>query len=530
MLGRTLIASLAGAAVALSSALAEPARELWLYQAANLQVEKNVDALEALWRRAAAAGYTHVLLTDSKFARLGDLGGMEKVYFGHVARVRRLAEELKLTVVPALYHVGWSNSMLWHNPNLAEGLPVKDQPFVVRGGALAPANEPPVQLGKPDWHDASVKVDGETATVADAAENARFAFKRKLPPFRCYRLSVSIRTEGFTGTPEIKALAGGRSLQWQNLAVRRTQALARYDVVFNTLDGGEITLYFGAWGGGKGTLVWQGWRIEESAFVNVLRRPGAPVVLRGEGGRAYAEGAEVDRVEDPRLGRTPYKGEYEAWHKPPAVRARLPEGTRVLASWYHPAIIYNGAVMACPSEPQTDALLQDEARRLREAWGAGRYMMAHDEIRTLNWDASCAALKLDAGPLLAGQAKRCAGWLAGAEVCVWSDMFDPHHNARDGYYLVRGDLRGSWEGLEPSVIVVNWNSGHKEQSLGFFARRGHRQVIAGYYDAPVAEIKPWLDAAAAAGGVIGVMYTTWRDNYADLEAFAALCRPAYGRR
>ncbi len=127
-------------------------------------------------------------------------------------------------------------------------------------------------------------------------------------------------------------------------------------------------------------------------------------------------------------------------------------------------------------------------------------MMAHDEIRTLNWDQSCASLKLDAGPLLADQVKRCTGWLAGSEVYVWSDMFDPFHNAHGNYYLVRGDLTGSWEGLSPSVTIVNWNFDKRDESLKFFADRGHRQVIAGYYDAPPEQVKEWLDSASKVKG------------------------------
>src|SRR5437879_4729958 len=42
----------------------------WFYCAQNLAVDKNIDALDALFRRAAKAGYTYVLLADSKFARL----------------------------------------------------------------------------------------------------------------------------------------------------------------------------------------------------------------------------------------------------------------------------------------------------------------------------------------------------------------------------------------------------------------------------------------------------------------------------
>jgi hypothetical protein len=36
-------------------------------------VDKNIDALDALFRRAARAGYTHVPLADSKFSKLSDM-------------------------------------------------------------------------------------------------------------------------------------------------------------------------------------------------------------------------------------------------------------------------------------------------------------------------------------------------------------------------------------------------------------------------------------------------------------------------
>jgi adhesin HecA-like repeat protein len=74
---------------------------LWLYYATNLQSDKNVDELEQIWGRAAKAGYSHVLLTDSKFTRLGDLGDMTKPYMRNVNRVKQIAADLKLEIVPA---------------------------------------------------------------------------------------------------------------------------------------------------------------------------------------------------------------------------------------------------------------------------------------------------------------------------------------------------------------------------------------------------------------------------------------------
>ena len=46
------------------------ARQMWLYYPTNLLVDANVDRLETIFRRAAKAGYSHVLIGDSKFSKL----------------------------------------------------------------------------------------------------------------------------------------------------------------------------------------------------------------------------------------------------------------------------------------------------------------------------------------------------------------------------------------------------------------------------------------------------------------------------
>ena len=101
-------------------------------------------------------------------------------------------------------------------------------------------------------------------------------------------------------------------------------------------------------------------------------------------------------------------------------------------------------------------------------------------------------------------------------------MFDPNHNAHKDYYLVRGDLSGSWEGLDRDVIIVPWYFEKRRESLKFFADRGHNQVIAGYYDHAPDQIAEWLTAAKGLPGISGVMYTTWEFKYNDLEKFASL--------
>ena len=93
------LCALVFAFLTLTCSAQQPAKQLWLYYPANLLVEKNIDKLQDLWSRAAKAGYTHVLLADFKFSRLN---AMDKRYFDNCERVKKIAKELNLTIVPAV--------------------------------------------------------------------------------------------------------------------------------------------------------------------------------------------------------------------------------------------------------------------------------------------------------------------------------------------------------------------------------------------------------------------------------------------
>ena len=499
---------------------ATAARNLWVYCPTNLLVDDNVDKLDKLWHRASAAGYSHVLISDSKFVQLGNLGSNEKHYRTNITRTKKLADDCHLTLIPAVFPIGYSNDLLSHDPNLAEGVPVRDTPFVVKDGVATVQADPAVSLAKIGFHDDAVHIDGNTATVAPTDGNARFTFALKLPTFRCYHVSVQVKTAGFHGDARIMALAKSGTLNFDTSGFKPDQDWTTVDSVFDTLDQTQVTLYFGVWGGGKGSLQWRDWKIEEAGLVNVLRRTGTPCVVAG-----YTEGKDYDRIADPELGTRPWMGEYTVWHRPPVIHTHnIPSGTVLKVSWYYPPIISGEQVSACPSDPKTIELLATEAREMKGAFGSPGYMMSHDEIRCINWDQSCDARHLDAGAELADNLRTCTKLLGDSDKYVWSDMFDPYHNAHDHYYLVHGDLKNSWLGLDKSVTVVNWNFEHRDQSLKFFADRGNKQVIAGYYDGDINDVKKWIASADKVTGVTGIMYTTWANRYDDLEAFAKACR------
>lgn len=554
-----------GAAVLLVMAAGAAGRQpelayRWVYMAHNLQVRENAEEVQRLMRRARAAGYNGVALADYK---LQILDRVPEHYFANLAAVKATAKELGLGLYPAVCQVGHAGGILSHDPNLIEGQQVRDSVFVAGADGWADvAPDPAVALRNGGFEEAagerlsgyfmqdspgrSTRIDAATvhggagsllmegiAGVNPEHGTCRVAQTVKVAPWRQYHISAWIRTEGFDrpGSVRIQAMAGGRLLSSTDIGVKPTQEWTRHHVVFNSGEHTSVNVYFGVWGGRGGRLWWDDAAVEEVGLLNVIRRPGAPLTVRGDaGGAVYEEGVDFEPVKDPRMGTAPWAGEYEVYHAPPRLRltagSRIRPGERLLVSFTHAITTDRGKSALCLSEPGSYALLESEAARVVEHVGPSGLFMAHDEVRVMNACGACRARGVTPGAILAGNAARCAGLCAAAmggrgEVFVWSDMFDPFHNAVDGYYLVDGTLAGSWEGLPASVVVVNWNSAAAAESLAFFDGRGHRQILAAAFDSRPERIRPWMEQAEGMRTPLaGVMYTTWNNNYANLEAFA----------
>src|SRR6185436_16564399 len=131
-------------------------REKWVYYPLDLAQKKNVDNLIGLFDRAAKVGFTTFLLEDPNFGRLRL---MDDVYFGYLDRIKAAAVEKKIDLVPAMFQVGHSENLLSQDPNLAEGLPVRDQVFVVRGGVARVEPEDRVSFEAWDHRDATVSTE-----------------------------------------------------------------------------------------------------------------------------------------------------------------------------------------------------------------------------------------------------------------------------------------------------------------------------------------------------------------------------------
>lgn len=544
---------LLGPHLVVRSAAAAPAQKLpyrWVYLQCNLQVDAEVTRLKRILQRTAAAGYNGIVLSDYKF---GFLDKVLPVYFQNAQTVLQTARQLGLKVYTTVCPIGYSNELLMNDPNLAEGLPVKEATYRVRGqeavlepfakasltnGDFQKANGNRLvgwsfqdNPGDSTFADSSVERNGLPSLRIEESKkrNARVMQTVAVAPWRQMRLSVWAKTADFQGGDQVGSVVlgtDGKALTYMQWDFAPNQDWRQYSVVFNTLQNQQINVYMGVWGGRGGRLWFNNARLEEVGLLNVLRRDGCPLEVRGENGQRYREGVDFEPVSDPFLMKSP--GDYDIQHEPPPIRltqqSRITDGERLVISCYHPVPIYGWEVSCCLTAPKVYTLLRRQLELIQRYFHPDGFFFSHDEMRVANWCQLCQATHKTPGQLLADNVRRCSEMARAvsqqAEQFVWSDMFDPYHNAIADYYLVNGPLTHSWDGLPQQMIIVNWNHDHDKQSLRWFSDRGFKQILAGYYDGTPESIRDWLQDARGVTGVVGVMYTTWQQRFDDLEAFA----------
>ncbi|MBV9760716.1 MAG: hypothetical protein JO340_09135 [Acidobacteriaceae bacterium] len=544
------------------------APELWYWHHSYLANDKAVEASAALIDRAVAAGYTGVAFWDSSLSFMSDKFWPAE----NVARLRRAIEYASsrgLKVMAPVAPFGFANDALQVDPNLAEAQRVIGARFQVDRTAtrLEPVNSfaglanSGFEAGEADWfstHDSGIALDTSvahsgraSAVIRDARGNARFRQAIAVTPWRQYHLRLFFKSENFRGLAQLGLLDREHEDEQRlnaQIPAAGNHDWSRLDLMFNSQESTRAWLYMGVWGGSTGTLWLDDVQIEETALVYAVRRAGAPLKVYDADHPSFVfqEGADYDPIADPRMTatRTPFTDSY---HEPAPVTlpasTRLRPGQRVDMDFYAVFPI-PGLMQAamCLTDPGVLEWQRRNARAIREVLPSGAgILMQYDEIRQMNSCASCRAKKLSAGALLdwslAESVRTYSGVFPDSRLYVWSDMFDPYHNARDHYYYVEGDLTGAWKGLPANVTVVNWNLDRLRDSLAWFAggdRRqniAHAQIIAGYYDKGdgAAAARAELEQAAGIPGIAGLMYTTWGDDYSQLEPFAKAARQAWPR-
>ena len=479
----------------------------------------------------------------------------EPEWFRRLDQVRQACERNKLDLIPAIFSVGYGGAALAHDRNLAEGLPVENAPFLVRGAEARIVPDETVRLnnggfeeftghrlkgfnfhdqpGEVSFVDAEVRHGGAASLrlenfTTNPHGHGRVMQEIRVRPHRCYRVALWIRTENLQPASafRVQVLSGERSLAPREFGVPSTTDWRKLTMVFNSVDCESVRLYAGTWGGRSGRIWLDDWTVEEIGPMNVLRRPGTPVVVRSEDGTVtYAEGSDYAPLQDPAYN--PYRVEHEA----PPLRVlpggRIRDGDRLRVSWYHAMLIHDSQVTVCMAEPALYEIFDHEARLLAERLKPRRVMLSMDEVRMGGTCRACAGRNMAEllGECVTKQVAILRRHMPGVQVYIWSDMLDPNHNAHGDYYLVNGDFTGSWRQVPKDLVIAVWGGAPRAKSLEFFEKEGFKTMVGCYYDADnLDDVKGWLDLAKPLKGVQGFMYTPWQKKYDLLPAFGELLR------
>lgn len=526
----------------------------WVYVSRGLRSDSDVDFIREIVKTASEHGLNGMVLS----AGLDSLSLKPPEYFDRLNKIKQICEEYRIEIIPIIFSVGYGSSVLSHNLNLAEGLPVKDALFIVKGNEARLVCDPEVKVVNGgfeetdglnfkgySFHDKPGQISFVDKEVFKAGRSsirfehfgeidpqhghARVMQEVKVHPYRYYRITCWVKAENLNGDFRIQVLtADGRSLAPFDPRIPETTDWRKITMVFNSMKYDLVRIYAGIWGGKSGRLWLDELNIEELGLANVLRRPGTPVRVTSDGENpvVYEEGVDYEYISDPKL--SPWRHpDYDPVPIRITPNSRIRDGQRLRVSFYHSMAVNRGQVTLCMSEPELYEIYKKEARLLHQHLKPKKYFLSMDEIRAGGSCEACKSRNMTMAEILGDCITKQVNILRennpDAEIFIWSDMLDPNHNAHGNYYLVDGDFTGSWNYIPKDLKIVCWYYEKREQSLKFFSDLGFQTVAGAYYDGDTLDNpKGWLKSLDRTPGARGIMYTTWQNKYSLLADFGDL--------
>ncbi len=542
---------------------------------ANLVVDRADDLLQTI-DRARAKGADTVIFSDSKATLWGANLPVGDAWLTEMRRLYDGVKSRNMKFVFETISIGYCSSLLAADPNLATGYPVIDQPLRVTGGTLKPVstadlvngdfeqstNNAPAGWGYQDapgertFIDRTVAKSGGASLRAEAVGGAssRIFTTFTVKPWHQYTVRLWMKTQNLTAdslSVLVRDESGDRSLTSQHLSLpsadgSNRQALTRASNLtvdwtemkfsFNSQDKTVVNLALTVFGGNSGRVWWDDIRIEDTPTMNWLVRDDLPSTAKVADGSALALGTDMAAPRDPQLGQFGYTGRYSNYHAPTYPAAlnanRLREGDIVRLSGFHTLVTTDAQVGCSWHNPQIIALMRGVHEKIYNNFKPDGFLLNYDEIRTGGFEPTDVAYGTSGAALAASIQKAYADLEAvapGVRHFFWSDMVDPNHNARADYYQIANTLDGAWKTLDPTkVTIINWwereNISNKgPASLKFFSDLGFKQLLGAFYDEDVKDNhQRWQAAMQGIPNISGSMYTTWANNYSQIEAFGDL--------
>lgn len=541
-----------------------------------LRIEANmaVDTPEQILNivdQGVDAGATAILMNDSKATRWG-AGEPQQRWLERMKTVANGIKDRALDLGFNTITLGFCSSLASADPNLVTGYPVVNQPMRAAAGKLYPMstasitnggfedhqNNQPIGFdlqdapGERTFIDGSVSYIGDYSLRADAKDNemSRIQTTFDVEPNKQHLLVVWLKTEALSARNVMVIIrdADTKKLlttQWPSLPqdngkrnyIRKVNNLTtdwtKQKLTFNTQGSTRVSVMLAVFGGTQGSIWWDNLHVRNKPLMNWLRRDDLPTTVTDSNGIALTENEDLAPVIDPNLGNITFPGSYDTYHKTGKISTiptgKINNGNIVYLSGYHTQVTGRGQVGCSWHNPKVGELVSQVHERLTSEFNPDFYHYNQSEVRT------GGAEPLDKQYMSAGAAfaaatadhiQRIQAAGGDADILLWSDMHDPLHNAKEDYYQIASSMENSWEGIDPSsVIIANWWSGSKLRdkagaSLQHFDDLGFKQIIAGYYEEDVEDnFEAWQNAASGIKGIAGSMFYTNFDGYQDLAEF-----------
>jgi hypothetical protein len=522
-------------------------RDRWVYVSTGLETDQELARVEGIARTASEHGVNGMLLSAG-FDEM-DLKSPESLQ--RLVRLKQTCDKAHVEIVPAGFGVGYGGGVMAHDKNLAAGQPVRDALFLAGEHVAHFDPDPPVKIANAGFEQrqgdlpAGFTMQGARATLDTSVAHSGKASVRfevlsdpeggvyisqpvRVHPYRCYRLRAWVKTENAGPRMAIHLLAvapDGRDLSYMEPPLPETSDWHEVTWGFNSWYADHVTFRAGISDGKRGKVWIDDVAIEEVGLTNVIRRPGTPVKVRNEKtGEVYEEGRDYAAIADPRL-------DFSWDHEGPTIQlppgSRIHAGDRLRVDYYHGTTIYRDQTAVDMSEPAVYDVWLHQIPLIEKYLAPKKYFLSMDEVRVGGFCEACQRRHLSMAQILGDCAKRQYDMIRGAnpkaEVYVWSDMFDPNHNAQAKYYLINGSFDGTWKYIPKDLAMACWYYEKRDLSLGFFSKLGFHTLAGAYYDADnLDNPKGWLESLDRTPGALGIMYTTWENKYELLPAFGDL--------
>ncbi len=518
------------------------------YVSSKLDNDGEVGKVCSVVISAAGAGFNGMVFSSPGLERLGvefsDYANRLKVVAG-------VCKENNIEIIPMVFSLNSDDSTVFHDKNLVEGLPVKDAPFIVWNGDAVLVPDQSVRFpngGFEDYvgdqiklyqlqdvavqvvfADKSVYKEGKASLrfekqEQDAGTKGYVAQEVRVKPYRSYKVSFWVKTEGLNPPTSFLPQVHGndsRILMELNPVLHTIGDWRRMTFGFNSCDNSTVKIYLGLSHWVSGKLWVDDLSIEEVAPLNVLSRPGTPVTVRNKKtGATYEESYDFAPIVDSKMN-------FRFDHEEPLVKiipnSSIKDDDRLLISFYQGIALHESQVTFCMSEPKLFELWRAQALAIHEAIAPNKYFLNVTQVRAGGACETCKQRGISMAQILGDCVTRQMGIVReinpNAEVFIWSDMLDNNHNARNNYYLVDGDLTGSWNYIPKDLIIVCWYHKLRNESMHHFSSRGFKTLACVNSDKGVDEVKDWLQALKNTPDANGAMYTSFENDYTKLASF-----------